>query len=39
MMKKLNPRFFEEKAYGMIYLEEAPELQKLPPLATPQLYH
>jgi hypothetical protein len=38
-MKKLNPKLFEEKAYGIIYLKEAPELKKLPPLATPKLYH
>jgi len=37
MMKKLNPKLFEEKAYGIVYLKEAPELQKLPPLATPKL--
>jgi hypothetical protein len=39
VMKKLNPKLFEEKAYGIIYLKEAPELKKLPPLATPKLYH
>ena len=38
-MKRLNPKLFEEKAYGIIYLKEAPELKKLPPLATPKLYH
>jgi hypothetical protein len=38
VMKKLNPKLFEEKAYGIIYLKEAPELKKLPPLATPKLY-
>ena len=37
MMKKLNPNLFEEKASGIIYLKEAPELKKLPPLATPKL--
>jgi len=37
VMKKLNPKLFEEKAYGIIYLKEAPEMQKLPPLATPKL--
>jgi hypothetical protein len=39
VMKKLNPKLFEEKAFGIIYLKEAPELKKLPPLATPKLYH
>jgi hypothetical protein len=38
VMKKLNPKLFEEKAYSIIYLKEAPELKKLPPLATPKLY-
>ncbi len=38
VMKKLNPRLFEEKAYGIVYLKEAPEMQKLPPLATPKLH-
>jgi hypothetical protein len=38
VMKKLNPRLFEEKAYGIIYLKEAPEMKKLPPTATPKLY-
>jgi hypothetical protein len=38
VMKRLNPKLFEEKAYGIIYLKEAPELKKLPPLATPKLY-
>lgn len=37
MMEKLNPKLFEEKAYGIVYLKEAPELKKLPPLATPKL--
>jgi hypothetical protein len=36
-MKKLNPKLFEEKAYGIVYLKEAPEMKKLPPLATPKL--
>ena len=31
VMKRLNPKLFEEKAYGIIYLKEAPELKKLPP--------
>ena len=38
VMKRLNPQLFEEKAYGIIYLKEAPELKKLPPLATPKVY-
>jgi len=38
VMKKLNPKLFEEKAYGIIYLKEAPEMQKLTPLSTPKLY-
>ena len=37
MMKNLNPNLFEEEAYGIDYLKEAPELKKLPPLATPKL--
>jgi hypothetical protein len=35
MMKNLNPNLFEERALGIIYLKESPELKKLPPLATP----
>jgi hypothetical protein len=38
VMKKLNPKLFEQKAYGIIYLKEAPEMKKLPPLSTPKLY-
>lgn len=38
LMKKLNPKAFEQKAYGIIYQEEAPELPKLPPLAVPRKY-
>jgi len=38
LMKKLNPKLMEMKAYGIIYLKEAPEMKKLPPLATPKLY-
>ena len=38
VMKRLNPKLFEEKAYGIIYLKEAPEMKKLPPMATPKLY-
>jgi hypothetical protein len=39
VMKKLNPKLFEQKAYGIIYLKEAPEMPKLPPMATPKLHH
>lgn len=38
VMKKLNPKLFEEKAYGIIYLKEAPAMKYLPPLATPKMY-
>jgi hypothetical protein len=38
LMKKLNPKAFDQKAYGIIYQKEAPELPKLPPMATPQKY-
>jgi hypothetical protein len=38
LMKKLNPKLMEMKAYGIVYLKEAPELKKLPPMATPKLY-
>ncbi|MEJ2224995.1 MAG: hypothetical protein P8X49_07655 [Syntrophobacterales bacterium] len=38
LMRKLNPKAFEQKAYGIIYQQEAPELPKLPPLATPKKY-
>ncbi len=38
LMKKLNPQAFDQKAYGIVYQEEAPELPKLPPMATPQKY-
>jgi hypothetical protein len=37
-MKKLNPKLFEQKAYGIIYLQEAPEMQKLTPLSIPRKY-
>jgi hypothetical protein len=37
MMKKLNPNLFEERALDIIFLKEAPDLKKLPPLATPKL--
>ena len=36
-MKNLPPKLFEERALGIDYLKEAPELKKLPPLATPKL--
>jgi hypothetical protein len=36
-MKNLNSKLFEEEACGIDYLKEAPELKKLPPLATPKL--
>jgi hypothetical protein len=39
MMKKLNPNLFEERALGIVYPKETPELKKLPPLATPKLSH
>lgn len=38
VMKRLNPKLFEQKAYGIIYLKEAPEIPKPPPMATPKLY-
>ena len=38
LMKKLNPKLTEMKAYGIVYLKEAPEMKKLPPMATPKLY-
>jgi hypothetical protein len=38
VMKKLNPKIFEEKAYGIIYLKEAPEMPPMPPMATPKRY-
>jgi hypothetical protein len=38
VMKRLNPKLFEEKAYGIIYLKEAPAMPKLPPMATPKKY-
>ena len=31
LMKKLNPKAFEQPAYGTIYQREAPEIPKLPP--------
>jgi hypothetical protein len=38
VMKKLNPKLFEQKAYGIIYLKEAPQIPKLPPMANPKAY-
>jgi hypothetical protein len=38
LMKALNPKLTEMKAYGIVYLKEAPEMKKLPPLATPKHY-
>ena len=37
MRESLYPKPFEEKARGIIYPKESPELKKLPPLATPKL--
>jgi hypothetical protein len=37
MIKNLNPHLFEERALGIMYPKESPELKKLPPLATPKL--
>jgi hypothetical protein len=37
MMKKLSPKLYGEKAYTLFISKEAPELKKLPPLATPKL--
>lgn len=36
LMKRINPKLMEMKAYGIIYLKEAPELKPLPPLAVPK---
>jgi hypothetical protein len=36
LMKKLNPKAFEQPAYGTIYQREAPEIPKLPPLVVPK---
>ena len=35
LMKKINPELLEMKAYGIVYLREAPEMKKLPRLAIP----
>jgi hypothetical protein len=36
LMKKLNPKAFEQPAYGTTYQREAPEIPKLPPLVVPK---
>jgi hypothetical protein len=36
LMKKLNPKAFEQPAYGTNYQREAPEIPKLPPLVVPK---
>lgn len=36
LMKALNPKAFEQPAYGVMYHREAPPLPKLPPLAVPK---
>jgi hypothetical protein len=36
LMKRLNPEAFKQPAYGIIYLREAPEIPKLPPLVVPK---
>jgi hypothetical protein len=36
-MKKLNSGPFEERGSGIIYLKGAPKLNKVPPLANPNL--
>jgi hypothetical protein len=36
LMKKFNPKAFEQPAYGTIYRREAPEIPKLPPLVVPK---
>lgn len=38
VMKAFNPKFFKEKATGIIYLKEGPEMPLLPPMSTPKLY-
>jgi hypothetical protein len=35
LMKKINPELLEMKAYGIVYLQEAPQMKKLPRLALP----
>lgn len=39
LMRKLNPKAFEQPAYGIVYQREAPEIPKLPPLAVPKHAH
>jgi len=39
LTKKLNPKAFEQPAYGTIYQREAPEIPKLPPLVVPKQAH
>jgi hypothetical protein len=36
LMKKLNPKAFEQSAYGTTYQGEAPEIPKPPPLGVPK---
>ena len=36
LMKKLNPKAFEQPAYGIIYQREAPEI---PPIVVPKQAH
>lgn len=36
VMKRINPKLLEMKAFGIVYLKEAPEMKKLPPLAVPK---
>ena len=36
LMKRLNPKAFEQPAYGTTYQREAPEVPKLPPLVVPK---
>lgn len=35
LMKKINPELLAMKAYGIVYLKEAPQMKKLPRLAVP----
>ena len=36
LMQTLNPKAFEQPAYGVMYQHEAPEIPKLPTLAVPK---
>jgi hypothetical protein len=36
LMKKLNPKAFEQPAYGTTYQREAPEIPKLPSQVVPK---